>query len=135
MTRQLTTYALVGASNVIVTLGVLNLLVVAFDLEGGWPLLAASAAAFVAAVCNSYIWNSRYTFPSKQRARTDAFPRFVAVHIGTLVLNQVIFAAVAYPLITFGDQQANIASTLAQTTALVATFVANFVALRLWAFR
>lgn len=132
---QAARYAAIGIMNAAITLLVLNALVYFGDIHGGPSLLAANAVAVAISMVNSYIWNSRFTFQSGQMLHGSLMMRFALVNLTGFVLNQAIFAAIAYPLIEGTDLHRNMISTIAQATALVAHFVWNFLLLRFWAYR
>ena len=132
---QLFSYALVGLSNVAVTLVVLNGLVFYRGIEGGSALLGANVVAVGLAIVNSYVWNSLFTFRSGALLHGSLFARFLAVSLAGFVVNQAVFAATVYPLLATGHFGPNLASTLAQVLAISVQFIVNFAGLRMWAYR
>lgn len=132
---QATTYAAIGASNFALTLLVLNALVYFGQIDGGPALLGANVLAVAIAIVNSYVWNSLFTFQSGELRDGRLFVRFMLVNIVGFVLNQAVFASLAYPLLAGTDLHRNTVSTFAQGVAQVLQFTSNFVLLRFWAYR
>jgi len=132
---QLLSYAVVGVSNVLVTLTVLNAIVYFGGITGGWRLLAANVVATGLAIVNSYIWNSMFTFRSGALLHGQLFVRFLMVNLAGFAVNQVIFSSIVFSLLSQSELHTNVASTLAQLVAISVQFVCNFVGLRFWAYR
>ena len=132
---QLLSYMLVGVTNLIVTLTVLNALVFFGGIDGGWRLVLANVIATGLAVVNSYVWNSMFTFRSGALLHGQLFVRFLVVNLAGFVINQAIFTVIAFSLLQQTDLHTNVASTLAQLCAIAVQFVCNFTGLRFWAYR
>lgn len=124
MTRFLR-FCLVGATGVVVDMGVLALLVQFSPL----PQVLAKACACEAAIVNNFVWNDRWTF---RRAGTGAgglsrFVRFNAVSLAGLALNVALFSLLIRG-VGFNLYLAN-----AVAIGLVAGF--NYTLSRQWAWR
>lgn len=120
---QATRFALVGAVNTGVDLGLFAALFYAFDV----PLLLANAGGFLVAVLVSYILNKTWTFSDTSRG-TESVRRALAfltvAMVGLGIGSAVIWlAALMIPPI------------FAKLTAIGATFLWNFIASRRWVFR
>ncbi|TFD99976.1 GtrA family protein [Jeotgalibacillus sp. R-1-5s-1] len=55
-------YSLIGLSCALIDIGVLNTLLFAFPTQDAGWLTTFNTVAYTAAILNSYVWNSRYTF-------------------------------------------------------------------------
>ncbi|MBI4359075.1 MAG: GtrA family protein [Candidatus Nealsonbacteria bacterium] len=79
---QFAKFFLVGGLNVLVDLGVLNLLILISAVSAGLGYSAFKGVSFLVATTNSYFWNKSWTFGSRQ----DKFGQFLVVSaIGFLV--------------------------------------------------
>lgn len=61
----LLSFVMIGASNACIDIGVLNVLLQLHPTSNGHLLFMYNTAAYVLAVINSYLWNSRITFSRK----------------------------------------------------------------------
>lgn len=72
--RRLTRFVTVGATNAAVDLAVFNVLVLAHPTRSPQLLVVYNTLAVVAALTNSYLWNSRWTF--RDRTATGSLGRW-----------------------------------------------------------
>jgi putative flippase GtrA len=80
---QVAKFIVVGGSNTIVDLGILNLLILFSGFAAGIPFVIFKGISFLLAVSNSYFWNKRWTFASNK----EVFWQFLAVSAIGLMLN------------------------------------------------
>ena len=102
--RQFIKFGLVGASSAVVDFAILNLLVLAFDLN----VYFSATISFIAAVTNGFIWNRLWTFKS-QGAKTREYSKFMFINLAGLGLNLLIM----YALINYFDLWYNFAKAAA----------------------
>ncbi|MDX1535624.1 MAG: GtrA family protein [Candidatus Spechtbacterales bacterium] len=132
---QAAKFALVGALNTFVDLGVLNLLIFVTGITTGRTVSGFKGISFIVAAINSYAWNKWWTFESKKENIGKEFTQFMVVstigfflNVGTLDF----FVNVIGP-------QFNIAPALwANIGALAGTLVVliwNFVGYKFWVFK
>ena len=93
---QFLQFCLVGASGVVVDMGILSLLAHFTPL----PLLLVKALACETAIGNNFVWNDRWTF---REARGDGAPgarflRFNGAALAGLILNVMLFGALVHGL-------------------------------------
>ena len=81
--RQIIKFVIIGVSNTLVDLTVLNLLMFLTGVTSGVPYIAFKAASFLVAVTNSYLWNKRWTF----RSDKQLFTQFLLVSTIGLFVN------------------------------------------------
>jgi len=74
---------MVGASNTLIDLAVLNLLIFLTGVASGTPFIFFKAISFLVAVTNSYFWNRRWTF----RSDKHVFIQFLVISTTGLLLN------------------------------------------------
>ncbi len=130
--QQLTRFLVVAASNAVVDLGVFTVLTRTTDPHAAIPLLAINTIAVLAALTNSYVWNSRWTFRDRAarcgRARWRQRLSFGAQALANIAINDVglvgyltLFTAAGLKL---SDPVTNLAKALAMLTATTASFLA-----------
>ena len=88
-------FVLVGLTNAVVDLAVLNLLLILYPTNDRLGLLAYNTVAVAAAILNSYVWNARWTFRAtatgSRRERTlFAAQALVNVAVNNLVLLGIV---------------------------------------------
>jgi putative flippase GtrA len=94
---QAAKFALVGAVNTVVDLGVLNLLILFTQITSGIYFSIFKGISFLVAVINSYFWNKFWAFKKKgeakdqtPQAKSKEFSQFMVVSIAGFLLNLVI---------------------------------------------
>lgn len=85
--QQYAKFSLVGVSNALVDIGVLNLLLLIDPTRAPGHLVLYNVAALSATNANSYLWNTLWTF--KKRARHDTR------QAGLFILQAVLGAGVS----------------------------------------
>ncbi|QGH33396.1 GtrA family protein [Gracilibacillus salitolerans] len=68
-------FSIIGASNALIDIGVLNVLLLLFHTENSALLIVYNSIAYSLAILNSYIWNARITF--KRVSKGSPYQRFV----------------------------------------------------------
>jgi putative flippase GtrA len=118
-------FLLVGATNTLLDLTVLNILIATTGITAGIWFSVFKAVSFLAALLNSYTWNKNWTFTLQQKNRqtigeqAKEFTQFLGVSGTGFVLNVVSASIVA----NFVPPQFGIAETSWPTAAaLVGTF-------------
>ena len=84
--KQLGRFAIVGVLNTIVDFAVLNVLIKAFNITGGFTIDLFKGMSFVVAVINSYYWNKYWTFQVEKKTRSE-FLEFIGVSLIGFGLN------------------------------------------------
>lgn len=118
-----TRFALVGALNTGIDIGVFTLAFYSF----GWPLLVANAAGFAIGVGNSYVLNKTWTFADRSTGR-EALVRglvFLATSVVGLALGSLSIWLLAKIM----------PAILAKIATVGITFVWNFWASKQFVFR
>lgn len=81
-------FAIVGAIGAVVDFGVLNLLVLAFNV----PKEYANLVSVSCAIASNFTWNRLWTYPeSRERPLHTQFGQFALVNIFGLAINQIVF--------------------------------------------
>lgn len=122
MIEKLFRFGVTGAVATLVHVLTLILLVEFGAVSPVWATLAGFAAgAFI-----NYLVNRRFTFDSRKPHR-DAGPRFMAVAVGTGLLNAM--------LVFIGTDLLGLHYLLVQCAATLIVFLVNFLLNSVWTFR
>lgn len=121
---QLAKFVLVGGTNFLIDMGVLNILIFATGISSGGTQSAFKATSFTVAVVNSYFWNKFWVF--KRNATETAgkeFLQFVVVSIVGFLLNVGIDKILVDAIGPMGNIPVK---TWAQLAAMIAAALALF---------
>ena len=128
-------FSLVGGSNALVDIGVLNLLLLLSPTRSPELLVVYNVAALVVTNANSYLWNTLWTF--RHRARHDA--RQVGLFTVQGVLNVAVGGfliwLLARGLMIYTDLSPLAGSNVAKVLSMVGASTMSFVFLRFLVFR
>ena len=128
-------FSLVGFSNMLVDVGVLNLLL--FLAPTGSPelLVLYNAGALVLANANSYLWNTLWTF--KEQARHDAKQAglFTVQGLLNVAVGSALLWAAARGLAAHTDLSPWVSGNVAKAISTVTASTVSFLFLRLFVFR
>jgi undecaprenyl-diphosphatase len=128
-------FSLVGISNAMVDLGVLNLLLLIHPTRSPEILVLYNLVALALTNANSYLWNTLWTF--RHHARHDAkqlgaFGLQAAVGIG---VGSLVLWLVAHGLVTYANFPPLIGANVAKLTSMVVGSTTSFVLLHFFIFR
>ncbi len=121
--RQFVKFGIVGISSTIIDWGIyllLTRLTAIFYLD-------AKVISFLVSVINSYIWNRRWTFRSKDPAKFHQFSKFLAVAGIGLALNALIMYIVVSKL--------NLHDIIGLILASAIVMFWNFIINKYWTFK
>ena len=85
---------LVGISNTLIDLSILNLLMMLSGVASGLFYVLFKALSFSSATVNSYFWNKAWTFEKEGGAEGKEFTKFYTVALGGLVIHLIVSALV-----------------------------------------
>jgi putative flippase GtrA len=135
---QLLKFVFVGFGNAIIDLGVFNGLYFLFPTRDVRQLVLYNTLAVGAAVLNSYIWNTRWTFRQQHKSRRPGATRqrifFLIQSLINIVVNDLILGFIA-PLIA--DTQVVdhvIANNIAKLLAMFLASLTSFLMMKLVVF-
>ncbi len=131
---EFTKFVLVGVSNTIVDIGILNFLIVLTGINAGWGLSLIGAVAFLAATTNSYTWNAHWSFKTTTHRSAEELVKFFSVTlVGLLIKTVIIYIATTYIHQTRFSPAlwANIANLF----SIIITLVWNFFGFKLFVFK
>ncbi len=129
-----TQFSLVGASNALVDLGVLNLLLLVEPTRSPGRLVLFNALALILANLNSYLWNTLWTF--RHRANHDA--RQLGLFVGQAALNVAVGSLLlwlsAHWLLAYTSLSPRVGGNVAKVVSMVVASTVSFVLLRSYVF-
>ena len=128
-------FSLVGASNALVDLGTLNLLLIMFPTRSPATLVLYNLLALVLTNANSYLWNTLWTF--RHHARHDVrqvglFALQAALSIGA---GSLVLWLVARGLVAYEGLSPLVAGNAAKVVSMIVGSSTSFVILRYFVFR
>lgn len=101
--HQFSKFLLVGVVNTLIDVSILNLLMFVSGIYYGAYLILFNTISYSVAIINSYIFNKKWTFQDKSKARTNQFCVFVAIAlIGMGLNNAIIYVIITYASPAFG---------------------------------
>jgi putative flippase GtrA len=128
-------FSVVGFSNMLVDVGVLNLLL--FLAPTGSPelLVLYNVGALILANANSYLWNTLWTF--KEQARHDAKQAgmFTAQGLLNVAVGSALLWAAARGLHAYTDLSPWASGNVAKAVSTVSASTVSFLFLRLFVFK
>lgn len=127
MTGRVPVFAAVGAGGFVLQMAVLY----ALEHLLRWPYLLATVLAVEAAVLHNFLWHERWTWHDRGEAGPVRWGRLLRYHVGTGAAS-----VVGNVLITMaGVEWLGLPTLVANTAAVAATSVANFLVADRWVFR
>ncbi len=128
-------FSLVGLSNMLVDVGVLNLLLFLAPTGSPEVLVLYNAGALVLANANSYLWNTLWTF--KDQARHDARQAgmFTAQGLLNVAVGSALLWLAAHGLRAYTDLSPWVSGNAAKAISTVSASTVSFLFLRLFVFR
>lgn len=128
-------FSLVGGSNALVDLGVLNLLLLVWPTRSPEILVVFNVAALVLTNVNSYLWNTLWTF--RHQARHDAWQvgLFTAQGVLNVAVGGLVLWLVARLLVAHTTLSPMIGGNVAKVVSMVVASTLSFLFLRFFVFR
>jgi putative flippase GtrA len=128
-------FSAVGLSNMLVDVGVLNLLLLLWPTGSPGLLVLYNLAALVLANANSYLWNTVWTF--RDRARHDAkqVGLFSAQGLLNVAVGSALLWLAAHWLRAHTDLSPWLSGNVAKALSTVTASTLSFLFLRLFVFR
>jgi putative flippase GtrA len=128
-------FSLVGGSNALVDIGVLNLLLLISPTRSPEILVAYNVVALVLTNANSYLWNTLWTF--RHRARHDArqVGLFTVQGMLNVAVGGLVLWLLAHWLVAYTDLSPLVGGNVAKVASMVAASTMSFLFLRYFVFR
>ncbi len=133
--RQYARFLVVGASNAVVDLGLLNLLAALRPPHDALLIAGENSMAVACALLNSYVWNARWTFHGQGSGTLRERALFFAQALLNLLLNNVVLLTVIALLPSGQGLWPMIATNIAKLVAMLVASTTSFIVLRAIVFR
>lgn len=128
---QFIKFGMVGCSNTAMSLLVTYVVMAGFNHQGinaTWSLNICTTVGYVAGVCNSYFWNSKYVFKDKKETSNGkVFVKMFICYGCTYLISMLLMDVLV--------EYMGIPAVIAPVPRLVVTIPLNFVANKMWAFK
>lgn len=130
---QLIRFAIVGASNTAIDVGILNLLLWLYPSTDTWRTLEYNSLAILLGATNSFFWNKYWTFQQRNKITAQEIFRFVVLAVSTMLLNDVLIFLLskAFPTVM---QSSLLGANALKLAAIVGTMSISFFGMRIWVF-
>ncbi len=128
--RQYTRFLLVGISNAIVDLAVLNVLLLAYPTQEPLPLIAYNTLAVGLAILNSYLWNTRWTFRAEATHSRRERLLFIGQALINILVNNLVLVGVTSLLPDMQGTEFLIWSNIVKLAAMILASSISFLLLR-----
>jgi putative flippase GtrA len=133
--RQYVRFLVVGASNAIVDLGLLNVLTALRPPHDALIFAGENSIAVACALINSYVWNARWTFRGQGTRTLRERALFFAQALLNLLLNNVVLLTVMGLLPGGQGVWPALATNIAKVCAMLAASTTSFILLHAVVFR
>ena len=128
-------FSLVGASNMLVDIGVLNVFLVLVPTRSPELLVVYNVGALILANANSYLWNTLWTFRHQARHDAKQVSLFTAQGLLNAGVGSLLLWLAAHGLRAYTDLSALASGNVAKAISMLAASTLSFVFLRFFVFR
>jgi putative flippase GtrA len=128
-------FSAVGISNMLVDVGVLNLLLLVGPTKSPELLVLYNVGALILANANSYLWNTLWTFKDQARHDAKQVGMFTAQGLLNVAVGSALLWLAAHGLRAHTDLSPWIGGNVAKAVSTVSTSTLSFLFLRLFVFR
>lgn len=125
-----------GGLNWLVDFGVLNLLILVTGISSGIYYSVFKGASFVVATGNSYAWNKKWVFESKEKKVGGELTRFLIITVLGMALNVLIATSIVFfgPKV-FEGIDSKVWANLAAAIGSLLAMAWNFIMYKFWVFK
>jgi putative flippase GtrA len=128
-------FSLVGLSNMLVDVGVLNFLLFLAPTGSPEVLVLYNVGALVLANANSYLWNTLWTFKDQARHDAKQVGMFTAQGLLNVAVGSVLLWLAARGIRAYTDLSPWLGGNAAKAISTVSASTLSFLFLRLFVFR
>jgi putative flippase GtrA len=128
-------FSAVGISNMLVDVGVLNLLLLAGPTRSPDLLVLYNVGALMLANANSYLWNTLWTFKDQARHDAKQVGMFTAQGLLNVAIGSALLWLAAHGLRIYTDLSPWVGGNVAKAVSTVFASAVSFLFLRLFVFR
>lgn len=130
--------SLVGASNTLVDLAVLNLLIFITSIDSGIYIAIFAGVSFIIADINSFLWNKFWTFRDKKKTPQELSKqifKFLCISLGGLAINVLTVQVIVNVVGHQWGIKAALWANIAKICAIFLTIIWNFTGYKLVVFK
>ena len=130
---QFIRFALVGCSNTVIDILVLNLILWLWPTRSTAMVLLANSVAYTIGALNSFVLNRSWTFQRSGRPVFGEVRRFALATLGGIVCNDMLLGLLSnapHP----GELSMTLWTNIAKVTSIGGTVLISFLVMRLWVF-
>jgi putative flippase GtrA len=127
-------FTVVGASNAVVDIGVLNLFLWLQPTRNPWELALYNGIALVLANINSYFWNTRWTFRGRSAHTKRQTVLFCVQALINVAVSNGLFLALVRPLLIYTDVPAYLTGNVAKIISVIVASTISFFLMRYFVF-
>jgi len=127
MTQRVSAFFAIGVAGFVLQIAMLHWLSSAWH----WPYVIATLVAVESAILHNFFWHERWTWADRRPDRRSTRTRLLRFHLGTgmtSLAGNVLVTALAVELL-------HMPTLIANTVAVLATSLVNFLVLDRWVFR
>jgi putative flippase GtrA len=128
-------FSLVGASNMLVDIGVLNLCLLLWPTRSPELLVVYNVGALILANANSYLWNTLWTFRHQARHDAKQVSLFTTQGLLNAGVGSLLLWLVAHGLRAYTGLSPLVSGNVAKVASMVVASTLSFIFLRFFVFR
>jgi putative flippase GtrA len=128
-------FSAVGISNMLVDVGVLNLLLLVGPTRSPELLVLYNVGALILANANSYLWNTLWTFKDQARHDAKQVGMFTAQGLLNVAVGSALLWLAAHGLRAYTDLSPWVGGNVAKAISTIFASTVSFLFLRLFVFR
>jgi putative flippase GtrA len=127
-------FTVVGVSNAVVDIGVLNLFLWLQPTRNPWELALYNGIALVLANVNSYIWNTRWTFRGRSAHNKRQTILFGVQALINVAVSNGLFLTLVRPILIYTDVPTYLAGNVAKIISVIVASTISFFLMRYFVF-
>ena len=128
--KRFSKFSIVGLSNAIIDIGVLNLFLWLEPTRDVTMLVIYNGVALVLANSNSYLWNTLWTFRGRAEHDVRQIVLFTLQVIVNIVISNALFWALIRPIIVYTEVPTYLAGNTAKIISVIVASTISFFIMR-----
>ncbi|HEX2740906.1 MAG TPA: GtrA family protein [Rubrobacter sp.] len=128
--KRFSKFTIVGLSNSVIDIGVLNLFLWLQPTREVYLLVIYNAIALVLANLNSYVWNTLWTFRSRAEHDLRQIVLFALQVLVNVVVSSGLFWALIHPIIVYTEVPTYLAGNVAKIISVTVASTISFFIMR-----
>ena len=128
--KRFSKFSVVGLSNAVIDIGVLNLFLWLEPTREVYLLVIYNGIALVLANLNSYVWNTLWTFRGRAEHDLRQIILFALQVLVNIVVGSVLFWALIHPIIVYTEVPTYLAGNAAKIISVTVASTLSFFIMR-----